>query len=223
MKKSAKGFTMMEMIIVVAIIGILSGVLAPAMASYIRKSRISQQESNARTVYNAVQTQLQEFQFMERGEPVQYLNVPLKVTCEYDELVDVAALESGVFVAKTATSDPELWAMCEDIVETVGGLFSDQESACWSVYFDNYVVHASASANSMFNRNVGFCPKLGSKVFKDPNDPNDPPKLTNHSMDRFELTDHTISSISKPGSVVDPNGEYSTDPKADYLVNDVAW
>ena len=51
-----KGFSLVELIIVIAIMAILAGALAPALIKYINKSRRSADISNADTIRTACQT-----------------------------------------------------------------------------------------------------------------------------------------------------------------------
>lgn len=58
MKKNNKGFSLVELIIVIAIMAILAGAIAPALIRYIDKSRKSNDVSAAKSIKTAVETAL---------------------------------------------------------------------------------------------------------------------------------------------------------------------
>ncbi len=52
--RSHKGFTLVELVVVVAIVGVLAAILVPSMLTYVRKARLKTANGNAKTAYNAV-------------------------------------------------------------------------------------------------------------------------------------------------------------------------
>ena len=54
MKK--KGFTLIELIVVIASIGVLAAILVPAMMGYVKKSKITSANSAAKSIYTGAQS-----------------------------------------------------------------------------------------------------------------------------------------------------------------------
>lgn len=53
LRKSKYGFTLIELIVVIAILSILAAILIPSMIAYLRNSQKRQEEANTRAAYSA--------------------------------------------------------------------------------------------------------------------------------------------------------------------------
>ncbi len=56
-KSNKKGFTLVELVVVIAIIGVLAAILVPTMMNYVKKSRLKTANSNAKLIFTTANNQ----------------------------------------------------------------------------------------------------------------------------------------------------------------------
>ncbi len=151
MKKTSKGFTLIELIIVIAIIGILMAVLVPAWMNYIVNARIKTQTNNAKVVFNAAQTAATKQMFRERN-----LGEDDMTDGDFYYYWDGATgytLDSTYAVVGGADAD-----FNARIGKEIASVFSDFDNTVYKVWIKNYVVQSVVCASSDESQYKGIYP-----------------------------------------------------------------
>lgn len=92
LKKDQKGFTLVELIVVLVILAILAALLVPALLGYIDRARNSKYLEEARSIYTAVQA-VNDERYAKNADPV---NLTVAADCTaIDKLVTPTSLMNG--------------------------------------------------------------------------------------------------------------------------------
>ena len=94
-KSNKKGFTLVELVVVIAIIGVLAAILIPTMMNYVKKSRMRTANSNAKLVFESINNMASDK--VADGDAVSAITATRKNVSDYKSSSDV--LEKAVWDA----------------------------------------------------------------------------------------------------------------------------
>ncbi len=130
-----KGFTLIELIVVIAIIGVLCAILVPTMMGWTIKSRIGTNNSNAKELYNGLCSTCVTLD--NKGGAVK--SGTMHISCT--NVVSFPNFETGSLSQKE----------CEDLFRKVDDNYDDTSKSSWAVNFD--------TTKSSYITGVVFCQK----------------------------------------------------------------
>ena len=153
-RKYLKGFTLVELMVVLAIVAVLAGALIPSMSYFIRNARLKTTNAQAKVVFNAALTVSQEYE----AKNLSVLNLN-------DGDPSKSGLPSTVTIDSMTTYDTVNEHIADIMKKRVDNKVKsdDSESCVWAVKYENKggtfpVLTAAAYATTNVDRYVGCYP-----------------------------------------------------------------
>ncbi len=104
-KSSKKGFTLVELIVVLVILAILAAMLVPALTGYIKRAREEKEYQTASTVYAAAQAEVTEYYGRSTGTFVAGTITQAAPTGYGDKVLGLAGVNTNAVTAFTFNYD----------------------------------------------------------------------------------------------------------------------
>lgn len=142
--KRFKGFTLIELIVVMAIIGVLAAILVPVLISYMNDAKLSTANANAKLMYNA-SAEYATMCDVHGGELVESITAYKMVPVSSSEAIPYDGKNLGKFISKLYCSNAK-------------------KSGYVSVKMDLYTPEKTAWADAANSKYVGFYPEPAEKA-----------------------------------------------------------
>lgn len=163
-KKKVKGFTLIELIVVIAIIGVLLGVIAPSLLNTYRKSRVNSANADAKMIYNAAQTEIMHYLGKDRcSKASEQSGFKQNLWISYEPGVGVSysiqptpTTLSTVTTAEINADAMSAGKAAHEIATKVNKVVAGASDVNWAICVNNYIVKASVSSTNKNSTCIGY-------------------------------------------------------------------
>lgn len=222
-----KGFTLIELIIVIAIIGVLAGVLIPSWSAYIQRARTRSQNLKAKTILNAAQTVVTDMKFYERKGMNKYMNAAddKKAGIAEKYLYGTVSADGGVhtewyyywngstgtiinadgtsFESKSYSQTAILNKWNKEISDSINKIINEDELV-YKIYVRDYKVMSVVSARFASDRYLGTYPITldeidNSNTLKGKIAPRSVASIRNGQINNVNMNDFVIPNCTESG------------------------